>query len=154
MSNFIKINRLLFFIFAAIISSAICFAQPLTNQNNFDVCYYEINISIDPQNETIDGSVTVKATSTSDNLSQLILDLSHKMSVTSTIGNSAGFIHDNDLLTINLDRSYNKDEQISVTIFYNGKPSLDTGFNPMTFDRSRGVVTISSESCPYYARYW
>ncbi len=154
MSNFLKVCRTLLSILIMTGGYSICAAYSNSNQDNFDVYYYEINLSIDPQHETFDGSVTVEATSTVDNLTQLTLNLHQNLLVTAVTSNSVGYNHDNDLLTIDLDRGYNKSEPISITVFYNGKPSLDSGFNPMTFNRGRNVVTISSESCPYYARYW
>ncbi len=154
MPKFKKICCFLFALVMATLSRSFCAAFSNFNQNDFDVDYYEINISIDPTTEKIDGSVTVKAISTVENLTELTLNLYHAMSVTAVTGNTVGYNHNNDLLIIDLDRNYAKNEQVSVTIYYNGKPSLGAGFNPMTFDRSRSVVTISSESCPYYARYW
>ncbi len=154
MSNLLKAGCVLLSVFIAIACCSICAAFSNSDQSNFDVYYYEINISINPSNETIDGSVSAKAISMIDNLTQVKLDLYQNLSVTAVTGNCAGYIHNNDSLLINLDRGYNKNESFGVTIFYNGKPSLSPGFNPMTFDRSRSVATISSESCPYYARYW
>ena len=76
------------------------------------------------------------------------------MTVSSLAGNASSFTHENNLLQINLDKSYSKNEHISLTIFYHGHPSSGTNFNPMVYNRTRGVVTISSESCPYFARCW
>ena len=75
MSNLLKVCRTLLSILIIAGCCYICAAYSNSNQNNFDVYYYEINISIDPQTETIDGSVTVETTSTIDNLTQLTLDL-------------------------------------------------------------------------------
>ncbi|MDZ7331296.1 MAG: M1 family aminopeptidase [candidate division KSB1 bacterium] len=123
-------------------------------QDDFDVFYYEIDVAIDPQQERIEGSVSVEAVSLVTALSVLELDLSSRMTVTAVSGNAKQFRHVNDVLRIDLDRTYDIGEPIAVTIFYHGKPSIKPGFNPMTFDRTRSVITISSESCPYYARYW
>ena len=153
-----SISRKIRLIWFAFMMATFCYfidaAFPNSNQNDFDINYYEINISIHPISEKNEGSVTVKATSIVENLTQITLDLYHTMLVTAVTGNSVGYHHDNDFLTIDLDRNYANNEQVSVTIYYSGKPSLSTGFNPMTFDRSRDAITISSESCPYYAHYW
>ena len=61
MSNFLKVWGFLLSILITTFSCSICVAYSNSNQTNFDVCYYEINISIDPQNETVDGLVTVEA---------------------------------------------------------------------------------------------
>jgi len=124
------------------------------NQDNFDVIYYAIDISINPETEIVAGSVNVQTISEIDGLTQLTLDLYDNMTVSLVTGNASGFTHANNLLVIDLDRAYNQGETISVTIFYNGHPEKISSFNPMTFDRSRSTVTISSESCPFYARCW
>jgi aminopeptidase N len=149
-----RVKCIFLFLLIAFIISSYSFSHPMTNQEQFDIFYYEINITIDPQNEIVDGSVTVNAISLIDNLSQLTLDLYNNMTVTSVSGNASSFTHEDNLLQIDLDKNYSKNEPMSVTIFYYGHPSSGTNFNPMTFDRSRSVVTISSESCPYYARCW
>ncbi|MDZ7340912.1 MAG: M1 family aminopeptidase [candidate division KSB1 bacterium] len=124
------------------------------NQDYFDVYYYELNIAIDPTSETVGGSVTVRARSLVDNLDQITLDLYDNMKVTAVAGNAAGFSHNNHLLVIQLDHVYHYQQPLKVTVHYSGHPSTGTRFNPMTFDRSRGTITISSESCPFYARCW
>ncbi|MFZ5517155.1 MAG: M1 family aminopeptidase [Candidatus Zhuqueibacterota bacterium] len=126
----------------------------VSNQDDFDVLYYELNIAVNPDDETITGAVTVQAMSLADNLAQLTLDLYNNMTVTAVAGNGSNFTHTDNSLFIQLDRVYARSEVISVTVFYNGHPSSGTNFNPMTFDRSRSPVVISSESCPFYARCW
>jgi len=139
--------------FAVLLMSASASAF-VSNQDDFDVLTYELNISINPQNETISGSVTVQAMSLVDNLSQLTLDFYDNMTVTAITGNSSNFTRADNLLFIQLDKAYARNEVVTITVFYNGHPSSGTNFNPMTFDRSRSPVVISSESCPYYARCW
>ncbi len=139
-------------------AAAILFFIPAVSvagdQDDFDVHYYEIDIAIDPQQESIEGSVSIRAISLTSTLARLELDLSSRLVVTAVSGNAVQYRHANDVLQIDLDRTYGIGEPVGITIFYHGKPSIQPGFNPMTFDRSRGVVTISSESCPYYARFW
>ena len=152
--NFSKIVKTGFLCFILLFSFSNPAPASFLNQDEFDVLYYELDISIDPQNETVDGAVTIQAISLVDNLTQLTLDLYSNMTVTSVTGNSAGFTHADNAVVIDLDKAYIKDEIVSVTVFYNGHPSSGTNFNPLTFDRSRGTVVISSESCPFYARCW
>jgi len=146
MKNILMLLSFLLFISAAKIAAS--------NQDQFDVIYYEIDISINPETEIVDGSVNVQAISEIDGLTQLTLDFYDNMTISSITGNANSFIHSNDLLVIDLDRNYNQGETVSVNIFYSGHPEKIGSFNPMTFDKSRSVVTISSESCPYYARCW
>jgi len=144
---------LLLFLFVAAKLITPC-ASAAFDQSEFDVYFYEIDIGIDPNQETIAGSVTIRAKSLVPALEHLSFDLSSRMIVSAISGNGVRYTHANDLVQIDLDRSYGLGEEVIVIINYHGKPSIKPGFNPMTFDRSRGVVTISSESCPFYARYW
>lgn len=124
------------------------------NQDYFDVYCYELDIAIDPTAETITGSVTVHARSLVDNLAQIMLDFYDNMKVAAVTGHAAGFSHSNNHLVIQLDHTYNRQQSFIITVQYSGHPSAGTKFNPLTFDRSRSTVTISSESCPFYARCW
>lgn len=125
-----------------------------SNQDDFDVSYYGIHLTINPADETVAGYVIATAISSTDHLQKIAFDLRQNMTVTAITGNAAGFVHENDLVSIELDRIYSKGEKFSTTIQYHGHPSSGSNFNPMTFSRARGVATISSESCPYYARCW
>ena len=148
--NYVKI--LLFvvlFLLTTIVS--LTFAD---NQDDFDVIYYSLDVRINPQTEFLEGTVAINAISLIEGLSQLTLDLIDDMIVTSIMGDVSGFVHENNTVVIDLSQNFNQNDTVQVTIFYNGYPSLEEGFNPMTFDRSRQTITISSESCPYYARYW
>ena len=148
--NYVKI--LLFvvlFLLTTIVS--LTFAD---NQDDFDVIYYSLDVRINPQTEFLEGTVAINAISLIEGLSQLTLDLIDDMIVTSITGDVSGFVHENNTVVIDLSQNFNQNDTVQVTIFYNGYPSLEEGFNPMTFDRSRQTITISSESCPYYARYW
>ncbi len=153
MITYIKLKGLFSFFLLTIIVPGISLTFPI-NQEQFDVIYYKIDIAVDPQNELVNGSVTVDAISLISGLNKLTLNLYNNMTVTSVSGCASGYKHENDSIVVDLDQSFNKNELISVTIFYYGHPSSGTRFNPMTFDRSRGIVSISSESCPYYARCW
>ncbi len=142
--------RTVLFILTLLIFSTNIFAD----QSDFDVIYYSLNIKVNPQTEMIEGAVHMKAISQIDGLSEISLDLYSNMNVDSITGDAANFTHDSNLLNIQLASSLSQNDTLTVTIFYHGHPESGTAFNPMTFDRSRDVVTISSESCPYYARCW
>ncbi|MDW7682329.1 MAG: hypothetical protein SCK70_17325, partial [bacterium] len=123
-----------------------------SSQDSFDVIYYELNITVDPSIEQISGVVTIQAISLINALSQLILDFYDNMSVDEISGNSSGYNHNNNQILIALDRQYNRGDTITANISYHGRPAAEINFDPLTFDRSRSAVTISSESCPYFAR--
>jgi len=124
------------------------------SQRNFDVIYYEIDIRVDPATEIIDGFVTVLAISKTDDLSEMVLDFYDNMNIDSVAADGVSYVHENNLLNITLNQNFNENDTISVAVFYNGHPEKVGQFNPMTFDHSRSTVSISSESCPFYARCW
>ena len=51
-----------------------------------------------------------------------------KLTITSIAGNAIGFAHENNLLIVDLDRSYSKGDHISVTMHYHGHPSSGSNF--------------------------
>ena len=51
-----------------------------------------------------------------------------KLTITSIAGNAIGFAHENNLLIVDLDRSYSKGDHISVTVHYHGHPSSGSNF--------------------------
>lgn len=125
------------------------------SQEDFDVTYYEINISIDPDSEIVSGYVTVRAKSEIDGLTTMILDLYDNMTVDSISGNISSFIHHNNQIEITLDKTYNVDEEVEETIYYYGHPDAQVSYaNPMVFKKIGGNTIICTESCPYYARCW
>lgn len=131
----------------------------LKSQDQFDVTYYQLNLSISPAEEIIFGSVIMRAKSTIDGLKKIVLDLYNNMTIANITGNLQKFSHENDLINLTLDRSYGIEDAFEIEIFYSGKPAalnLDSliEFTPFRFERDREIVMISSESCPYYARAW
>lgn len=122
-------------------------------QEDFDVIYYELNLNLDPDTETITGTVTIRANSLITNLNQAIIDLFNDMTVSSVTGNASGYIHADDLITIDLDGSYGIGETFEVSIVYSGQPLEYNGLG-FHFNTSGGLPAISNDSYPYYARSW
>ena len=56
-----------------------------------------------------------------------------KLTITSIAGNAIGFAHENNLLIVDLDRSYSKGDHISVTMYYHGHPSSGSNFQLKNF---------------------
>ncbi|MBN1352336.1 T9SS type A sorting domain-containing protein [candidate division KSB1 bacterium] len=134
-------------------------APDLMGQEQFDVTFYRIALAIFPPEEKLAGSVVIRAKSTVDGLTEIILDLYNTMAISSITGNVGCFSHNNDFINVELDRAYYADEVFEIEIHYSGKPErveLSSGgnFNPFLFVHTRRAETVCSESCPYYARAW
>ena len=127
-----------------------------SEQSDFDVKYYRIELNIVPTTETINGNVTTTGTSSIDGLNQVTLDLFDNMQVDSVISNgeSVNFTHTNNELIITLPTNYNVDESFETIVYYNGKPVSAGGFASFTFRQHQGVPIISTLSEPFGALTW
>ncbi len=126
--------------------------------SNYDVNYYKLNLDINYPAELITGEVTIKARSQVDNLSSIFIDLKDFMTVTEIKSNEQqlSFQHNNDVITINLDNSYNNSEEFEVVINYSGNPYPEGGgFNNSYFrSTSTGSPLFSTLSEPYSTIEW
>ncbi len=128
--------------------------EPTPNQNCYDAKYYHLDLNIDPATQTVSGGVEMRAEVTTGPLSQVDVDLYSNMtvdSITSASGNLT-FSHANDILTVNLDRSYSTGEAFSFTVYYHGTPSSSAG--AFAFESFDGEDMIWSLSEPFGARTW
>jgi len=109
-------------------------------QAAYDVKYYNINLKINPESQTIDGwvGVTVKVI---DKIKEFILDLDDCYRITKIVWKSGGddeeltFKHEEGKIKIFLPYEINLGELVTVQIHYNGKPRVaerppwDDGFS-------------------------
>lgn len=136
---------------------AVRWLEPLDPRPQFDVTYYEIDLTIDPENREIAGSVQVRARATVAGLEQITLDLLDNLHVTSVLSGSSAldFTHTGDELTVTLTHAYQAGELFELTIRYDGTPAtLTGGFSAFDFGSHRGVPIISTLSEPFGARAW
>jgi aminopeptidase N len=109
-------------------------------QAAYDVKFYNINLNINPENQTINGWVGVTAEVVND-MNEFILDLddSYRITkielVTKEANQKLSFKHENGKILIALPDEINTGELITVNIHYNGKPRVaerppwDDGFS-------------------------
>ncbi|MCI0513839.1 T9SS type A sorting domain-containing protein [candidate division KSB1 bacterium] len=145
----------IFLILITLLHSTTVFPQ--TNFDQFDITYYQLKLEFFPTTEMLTGQVQVIGKSVVAHLDQITLNFKQNMQVDSITGPVSAFTHQNDSIRINLDRPYLMAEIFTLNIFYHGRPADDGTFSPVVFSHRRGakqVETISTESCPYYARYW
>lgn len=131
--------KALYFLFSLItifllIFSNLAFADsggPLKpEQAAYDVTYYDLDLSIDPATQTIDGSLLCQVTIINP-IDILLLDLDDVFFVSNvdiSINNSnfqqTSYSHENELLEIDIPEDVNADDIVSCKIFYNGTPRI------------------------------
>ncbi len=95
----------------------------------YDVKFYNINLNINPDKQTINGwvGVTVEAVS---NMKEFVLDLDDKYRITKIIWDSPteskeiSFKHENGKIKIQLPEEVAIGQSFTVKIYYNGKPGI------------------------------
>lgn len=124
------------------------------SQSETDAQYYEIHLTPDYTNKTIYGRVRARFRVRSDSLNLLWLDLQRDMQVQSVSGAAASFQQTDDALQLPLQRTYVRNETVSVEIIYSGQPRAE-GFGYFSFDTfPDGSPMIWTLSEPYGAKYW
>ncbi|MCP5062292.1 MAG: T9SS type A sorting domain-containing protein [Ignavibacteriae bacterium] len=123
--------------------------------NRYDVTYYKLDLNISYSARQIIGAVTVKAKSLENNLSEFFLDLQDHFIIDSVVSNGTSLINSlaDGKLNITLNKNYNLDEEISLTVYYQGSP-VSTGFGSFEFSNHNGRPIIWSLSEPYGASDW
>ena len=125
------------------------------NQEQYDVRYYDIDLTVDPDLRRVTGTVHMRAEVVGDPIDRIEVDLLDNMTVShvTVSETSVSFRHENDLLDIELDRSYGTGEVVDVTIDYDGNPAAG-GLGSFGFDFHAGKPMIWSLSEPFGARNW
>jgi len=128
--------------------------QLIAAQNEIDALYYAIHIKVDYQNLRIEGQVSARFQSVTNNLQQIWLDLEKSMLVEAVGGAATSFTHNLDVIEIYLDKTYSVGEEFTVIINYSGTPN-NGGFGYFQFDQMPdGSPHIWTLSEPYGAKYW
>jgi aminopeptidase N len=126
--------------------------DPTPNQTRFDARYYDLNLVLNPSTSTLTGVVTGRFTITNGPLGQIELDLNNNMAVSGVTsgGNAASYTHVGAILSVNLDRSYNSGENVTLVVSYSGNPNGDA----WGWDTEAGQPMIWTLSEPYGGRTW
>ncbi len=140
--------------------SAMAHFQPSSYRNQFasltDIHYQKMAWEIDPAVKYIKGVITYYFRSRTNNLTQLVLDLSNALVVNSVERNGVAlfYTHSPDqLLTIDLDKTLNEDDFDTLTVSYEGTPPSN-GFGSFETDTHAGVPILWTLSEPYGNRDW
>jgi hypothetical protein len=123
------------------------------NQAAFDARFYDLDLTVNPTTRILTGSVLARVTVLAGPLTTLDLDLDNLMAVSGVTagGFAATFSHLNDVLTVNLDRSYATGENVEVRVQYSGNPSPGGAFG---WDSYNGQILVWTLSEPFGGRTW
>ncbi len=132
--------------------------QVTTNQENYDVKYYALNLIPDPQTAQLRGETEIIFKITSPSLEQLELNFWDGMTIesiyfTSISESNLTYTLNDDILTVDLDSTLVQNEQASITICYNGYPG-NSGYGSFTFGAHNGKEFIGTFNQPIGARAW
>ena len=132
--------------------------QQTANQNDYDVTYYELNLTPDTTTSILYGEVTVRGEVTAPNLNFVELNFWDGMIITSIYHASApgvqlSYNRNNDILTVILGSTYLQGEIFNITIEYYGQPQ-NSGYWGFEFDSYDGKSMIWTFSQPWGARSW
>ncbi len=125
-------------------------------QNDYDVTFYDIDLKIDPETETISGMVGVQGISLISLLNLVELNLYSGLNIESVKnenGDDLNYTHSSNLLSITLNNSISNGNNFKIIIDYNGQPQ-SSGFGSFGFHQHGGEPMIWSLSEPYGARDW
>jgi len=135
-------------------------AQPasVVFTTTYDATYYRLNLGIVGASyaETgIDGEVSMRAKSLSENFSVPTLHLVSDLDVLSvtSFGRPVTWTHAGEFLYVTLDSLYDPGDEFEVTVNYEGFPTAG-GFQGFVYTTRLGNTIISTLSEPYLAHTW
>lgn len=119
----------------------------------YNVSFYHLQLTIQPETQTIAGTLIMEAHAEVNQLTEVRLDFYANMMVTQVGESAVSFSRAGDVLVLSLDRPYNSGEAFRVRVNYKGTP-IFTGFASFSFMQHSTGLIIASLSEPYYARTW
>jgi hypothetical protein len=131
-----------------------------TNQQKYDVKYYNLNLIPNPFASTLKGITKIRVEVIAVSLSQVELNFVDVLSITdvhnlNSPGTQLTYSRSDNFLTVNLERIYVQGEQFSISIAYNGRPQDSEEFGwGFGFSEHAGDPMIWSFSQPWGARAW
>ena len=125
------------------------------NQKQYDVNFYSLDLFPDVESRILYGDVEMRATVVQSGFDSVELDFLDNMVVESVFVNDqpAVYKHENDILSIQLGASLEKNESFTTRVIYHGTP-VRSGFGSFVFDSHAGKPMVWSLSEPYGARNW
>lgn len=122
--------------------------------DNYDVCFYFIDLNATNQNKTISGKASIKAKVVGQQLSEVMLQLVSSLTVDSVFvnGQNFAFTHTNDEIHVILPTAIDVDQYFTTDVYYHGTSSgigIKNGQSP-----SWGAKITWTLSESYHAMDW
>jgi aminopeptidase N len=125
----------------------------------YDVKFHHLNLNIERTSTAISGNVQTIAVAR-ESIDTFVFQLYRSLAIDSVVGNSPfSFMRDSDMVYVVLDRIYNANEKINLTIYYRGTPpaaqssAIGAGFSNRASPTYGNRITWSL-SQPYSAYEW
>ncbi|MFP4549135.1 MAG: M1 family aminopeptidase [Fidelibacterota bacterium] len=133
-------------------------AQATSNQENYDIGYYDLELSINDYKPKIFGNIQIIGSVLSETLSKVDLNFWQGMTITNIYrsGNpeqSLDYTWQNDILTVSLDTTYTKEQQFEFNVEYDGNPHSNP-YGYFRFDRHNNQAMVWTLNEPIGARAW
>ena len=128
--------------------------NPTANELAMDVVYYDIDVAIDYDTQTISGSVLARMRVDAASATEADLDLAEGMNVLGVTqnGSPVSYVHQNEIITVTLDGTYLQGEEVEIVVSYGGSPP--SSYGSFGFDSHAGETLVWTLSEPFGARAW
>ena len=132
--------------------------QMTRNQEEYDAKYYALDLTPNPETERLSGSVQIIGEVIAPTLDHVELNFWDGMYIsdihtTNSPANQLPYDRAYDILSIDLERTYEQGEQFDVTVVYSGRPQRSYYYS-FGFDEYKGEPLIWTLSQPIGARAW
>jgi aminopeptidase N len=125
------------------------------SDTTINVNYYKLELGVQTSPNLLTGKVTINSTVISSSITSLFYDLSSALTVDSIKSSSGAisFTHADNVIRITLPRTFNRNELISLTIYYHGVPD-PSGFGSFEFGSHGNTPVIWTLSEPFGSSDW
>ncbi len=120
-----------------------------------DIKYYKLDLNIALNPDYLNGAAFISCLIKSSSSNSVFIDLTNNMFVDSIVSNTVhlSFSHENDKLSITLNRIYSMNEILNFTVYYKGLPK-STGFGSFVFGSHSDQPAVWTLSEPFGAKDW
>lgn len=126
-----------------------------SNDINYDVLFYHIDVEIAVDSIYISGAVKFLISSNIDNLNSLMVDLDQIFDIESISSPVSSYTFEDNVLQLQLENTYQTGDTLSFIIEYSGYPQLAGGYKGLRYETHDGnQPIIASLSTPYLAHSW
>ncbi|MBC8174896.1 MAG: T9SS type A sorting domain-containing protein [Candidatus Marinimicrobia bacterium] len=124
----------------------------LPEQTLYNIISYTIDVSIDPGDETLEGSVIIEMQANESGVTEIILDAADSLNITSiSAENLSNYDHNNHRLHLYFSESLDPDDTISVSIRYHGWTGAGAPWSGGLVYSGGGFFSLN---CPYGLSEW